>query len=415
MIDQLLGDRFHLAYHYESLATSVYALVVCKDGPRIKEANPSNGVNQVKVNGAPGYNGQRGWSMAQLADFIARGFPGNPVVDRTGLNGRYAFEAVEHKLGLKLESRKEPLDYIVIDHLERPTVNLDLHRSTVILTANPREEKPPMKRIALSGLLSLIPLLVVGQPSSAPSFEVASVKLHTFPPGAFGFGPVAGGDGANIRISGNRVTIGPTTFTRLIMAAYKVKDFQISGVPETLGQNQFYDIAAKVEGEGTPTLEQIRPLLQTLLHDRFQLQFHGETRELLVYDLVVSKNGSKLKESSGPRPAPPVAYNGPVIRFDLVDKSIADLIGFVAPHADRPVVDKTRLKGRYDFSLQYARDNPEAASHASDKSIFAAVEDLGLKLTPAKEATEVLVIDYAGRPSGNQMEIEPGPAAQYAI
>jgi hypothetical protein len=87
-----------------------------------------------------------------------------------------------------------------------------------------------MIRIALSGLLLLIPAGVLGQPSSAPSFEVASVKLHIFQPGAFGFGPGPGGNGANIRISGNRVTIGQSTFTRLVMSAYKVKDFQIAGV-----------------------------------------------------------------------------------------------------------------------------------------------------------------------------------------
>jgi uncharacterized protein (TIGR03435 family) len=258
-----------------------------------------------------------------------------------------------------------------------------------------------MKRIALSGLLLSMPLGVLGQPSSAPSFEVASIKLHTFLPGAFGFGPGPGGDGAKIRIGGNRITIGQSTFTRLVMAAYKVKDFQIAGVPETLGSDQFYDIVAKVEGEGTPTQEQVLPLLQTLLADRFQLHLHHETKELSVYDLVVGKNGPKLKESTGPRPPLPVAYNGPVIRFDLLDKSIADLVGFVTPNVDRPVVDKTDLTGRYDFSLEYTRSNPDQASNDFDRSIFAAVQNLGLKLAPAKEPAEVLVIDHAERPSGN--------------
>jgi uncharacterized protein (TIGR03435 family) len=258
-----------------------------------------------------------------------------------------------------------------------------------------------MIRVALSGLLLSIPLGVLGQPSSAPSFEVASVKLHTFPPGAFGFGPGPGGDAANIRIIGNRVTIGQSTFTRLVMAAYKVKDFQVAGVPGTLGSDQFYDIIAKVEGEGIPTLEQVRPLLQTLLADRFQLHLHRETKEISAYNLVVGKNGPKLKESTGPRPPLPVAYYGPVIRFDLLDRSIADLIGFVAPNVDRPILDMTDLTGRYDFSLEYTRGDPDGASHDFDRSIFAAVQELGLKLAPAKEPAEVLVIDRAERPSGN--------------
>jgi uncharacterized protein (TIGR03435 family) len=115
----------------------------------------------------------------------------------------------------------------------------------------------------------------------------------------------------------------------------------------------------------------------------------------------VGKNGTKLKESTGPRPPLPVAYNGPVIRFDLLDRSISDLIAFVAPNVDRPVLDKTDLTGRYDFSLEYTRGNPEGASYDSDRSIFAAVQDLGLKLAPAKEPAEVLVIDHAERPSEN--------------
>jgi len=257
-----------------------------------------------------------------------------------------------------------------------------------------------MKRIAFAILLST-PFVASGQPAAGPTFEVASVKLHTFLPGSFGFGPGAGGSAANIRISSNRIDIALSTFTRLVMAAYSVKDFQIVGVPATLGDQLFYDITAKVEGEGTSTLEQVRPMLQNLLADRFQLQFHRETKELSVYDLVVDKNGPKLVESTGPRPPRPVVYNGPDIRFNLLDRPIADLVSFVAPNVDRPVVDKTGLTGRYDFSLEYARSNREAAQEDSDRSVFAAVRALGLKLAPAKEPAEVIVIDHAEKPSAN--------------
>lgn len=189
-----------------------------------------------------------------------------------------------------------------------------------------------MKPIVLSSLLLLIPVLVLGRPAAAPSFEVASVKLHTFPPGAFGFGPGPGGEEANIHISGNRVTIGQSSLTRLVMAAYNVKDFQIAGVSATLlGLDQLYDITAKVEGEDTPALEQVRLMLRSLLAERFQLRLHRETKELPVYNLVVGKNGPKLKASTGPRPPQPVAYNGPVIQFNLLDRSVADLVRFVAP------------------------------------------------------------------------------------
>jgi uncharacterized protein (TIGR03435 family) len=139
-VQSLLAERFKLVSHRESRVTSVYTLVVGKDGAKLRKADENSTVNQVKVNGVPAYGGEKGWPISQLADFLSRGFPGTPIIDKTGLEDRYAFEfdftvepgtppgdtmaaAVERKLGLKLESRKEPLDYIVVDRLERPTGN----------------------------------------------------------------------------------------------------------------------------------------------------------------------------------------------------------------------------------------------------------------------------------------------------
>jgi uncharacterized protein (TIGR03435 family) len=140
MVQSLLADRFKLTVHHETRPLSVYALVVGKGGAKVRKADENSTVNQVKVNGVPSFGGEKGWPMSQLADFLARGFPGTPVIDKTGLEGRYAFEfdftvepgtppgdtmaaAVEQKLGLKLESRKEPFDFVVIDRLEKPTGN----------------------------------------------------------------------------------------------------------------------------------------------------------------------------------------------------------------------------------------------------------------------------------------------------
>ena len=59
-----------------------------------------------------------------------------------------------------------------------------------------------------------------------------------------------------------------------------------------------FDIVANAPGEGTPTGDDVRRMLQTLLADRFQLKLHRETKERPVYALVVAKNGPKLKESA---------------------------------------------------------------------------------------------------------------------
>jgi uncharacterized protein (TIGR03435 family) len=140
MVQALLADRFHLAFHRETRPTPIYALVQGKSKPKLSVANPDSTVNQVKINAAPSFGGDKGWPLSQLADFLGRGFPGMPVLDRTGLDGRYAFSfdftvepgrppgdnmaaAVEQSLGLKLESRKEPIEFIVVDHLDRPAGN----------------------------------------------------------------------------------------------------------------------------------------------------------------------------------------------------------------------------------------------------------------------------------------------------
>jgi len=262
-----------------------------------------------------------------------------------------------------------------------------------------------MKSLTLAGLVLSTPLVLLAQSIATPAFEVASVKPHPFPPGTFGFGPQ--GYTNPIRIAGNRVTLSQNTLTGLVMNAYNVKDYQISGMPEwARGRNQLYDIEAKTEGEAAATMEIVRPMLQTLLADRFQLKLHRETKELPVYNLVVGKQGSKLKESVGPRPPLPVTYaRPPLVRLNLLDRPIEFIVSIIASNADRPVLDKTGLTGRYDFLLEFTASNPDLVprdSPDSDRSIFAAVqEQLGLRLVPVKEPTEVLVIDHADRPTAN--------------
>ena len=240
-----------------------------------------------------------------------------------------------------------------------------------------------------------------------PAFEVASVKPHDFPQGVFGFSGI--GTSA-IRISGNRVTLNVVTLSGLVRDAYNLRDFQITGAPgwmDQRGRQQFYDIAAKTEGDGAPTLDQVRQMLQTLLADRFHLKIHREMKELPVYDLVVGKNGIRLKESTGDSkpPADGFTQSGPLWRLKMVNRSMADIVNQLASNVDRPVLDKTGLTGLYDFTLEFVHNNPDLVASDSpdaDRSIFGAIQDqLGLKLVPAKEPAEILVIDHAERPSEN--------------
>ena len=64
-----------------------------------------------------------------------------------------------------------------------------------------------------------------------------------------------------------------------------------------MSNDTLYDITAKAEGDGTPTRDQFRQMLQALLADRFKLKVHREPVETAVYALIVGKGGPKFKPS----------------------------------------------------------------------------------------------------------------------
>ncbi len=271
-----------------------------------------------------------------------------------------------------------------------------------------------MKRIVTASLLLLTPLTVSGQPASAQAFEVASVKAHELPPGSFSFGTSL--RGSAIRISGNRVTT-RGTLTGLLLAAYDLRTFQLSGtptLPDKTGSDQLYDVEARTPGEGVPTMNQVRQMLGSLLADRFQLRFHRETKELPVYDLVTGNNPPKFKQSPADAETKTdvLLASSQLMRIKYTNVAIPELVIRIAPQFDRPLFDKTGLAGGYDFTFEYTPRRPdianssvaEAAAFASDGGVpivAALQQQLGLKVVQAKERVEILVIDHAARPSAN--------------
>ena len=175
------------------------------------------------------------------------------------------------------------------------------------------------------------------------AFEVASVKPHAFARNEFAFGTAS--RESPIRISGSRVTI-QGLLAGLLLTAYKLRTFQLEGVPEwrnEKGRNQIYDIEARAPGDRTPTIEEVRQMLQTLLAERFQLKFHRETRELPAYDLVVGNNRAKLKPSAPDAESRMVRIGRLGMNYSNV--SISELVLQIGPQFDRPLFDKTGLQG----------------------------------------------------------------------
>jgi uncharacterized protein (TIGR03435 family) len=129
MLRALIDDRFELRTHHEQREVAVYALMVGKSGPKLQPTPEPSSV----------HSGCRGTPLAcykvsipALAQMIPRMAPldiDRPVVDLTAIEGYYdiklasgpgrsIFDTIE-ELGLQLEPRKQPVDYTVIDHVER--------------------------------------------------------------------------------------------------------------------------------------------------------------------------------------------------------------------------------------------------------------------------------------------------------
>ena len=190
----------------------------------------------------------------------------------------------------------------------------------------------------------------------------------------------------------------------LLAFAYGIHRKQIVDEPGWLWTDH-YDIDGVLDIEGQPGLKQIQGIIRKLLADRFQLSFHHEKRELSVYALTVSKDGSKLVKSNGDSNGLPDISGsnnsaGRTLRF--TNTSMADLTLQLQFDLDRPVVDQTGLAGRFDSIFRWRNDETPTDDPNAPPGLFTAIQQqLGLKLEPAKALADVLVIDHVERPSSN--------------
>jgi uncharacterized protein (TIGR03435 family) len=220
------------------------------------------------------------------------------------------------------------------------------------------------------------------------------------------------------------------TLKTLIILAYKVREFQVTGGPGWITSDRF-DIDARPEqpseaedlsADSRQSTDQqrktradmVKARLQVLLEERGHLTIRRETKEQQVYALLVAKGGPKLQESQEKIPrmmAGRALLRGQSIEMDFLATELSNQLG-------RIVIDKTGLPGHYDFELKWTPDpgQPAAAPlppappgfelppppDPNGPSIFTALqEQLGLRLESQKAPVEFLVIDHVERPSEN--------------
>jgi uncharacterized protein (TIGR03435 family) len=257
-----------------------------------------------------------------------------------------------------------------------------------------------MRHPVLASLLIAGCRLVYGQTSS--EFDVASVKQldQTVQPGRPDLSFV-GTSGKPFHIAGRRVGV-KGTLHALIADAYGVKEYQVSAAPQW-ADSLIYEITATTSGDAVPTQDQVRPMLQSLLADRFQLKVHPDTKELPVYHLRQVKKSNLLK------PAGPDETFGwklsqtpdGFLRSKATRESIGDFVQLVGVSADRPVIDKTGITGDIDYDILISPPEGRGPEDVNRTIIYAVIDQLGLKLEPAKDSIAILVVDKADKPSAN--------------
>jgi len=213
----------------------------------------------------------------------------------------------------------------------------------------------------------------------AQTFEVASVKPNN-----------SGTGHSDVDTDGNLLRMKNVTLKACILWAFSVTDAQVSG-PSWLDSERF-DITAKTEsGKPEPRM------LQAVLAERFKLAVHRETKEQTLYELVVAKNGVKLKKSD-PGEDDMTSRRGHLTATRASMQRLASFLGGPNVRLGRPVVDKTGLDGVFDFTLDWTPDSDAEKSAGHAPSIFVALqEQLGLRLEARKGPVEVLIVDHVER------------------
>jgi uncharacterized protein (TIGR03435 family) len=230
-------------------------------------------------------------------------------------------------------------------------------------------------------------LAVPSAAQSQPAFDVVSIHRN-----------VHGGD-ARVDIVQGRVTMNNATLRTLIRNGYDIQNFQFAGGPSWLDSDA-YDISAITADHAEVSEKQYRALVRTLLAERFGLKVHWETRQGDVYALIVAKNGPKLKVGDHSKETGlNTNITGHEGRMVGINAPVFYLSTVLSNKLSHPVIDKTGLQGKYDWTLVW---DPDPGSESTEPSIFTAVqEQLGLKLDAQKGPVETLVIDSVERPSEN--------------
>lgn len=370
--------------------TSLYAAVLCGQTltgtwqGALKTPQAPNEELRIVIKVAPTESDK----LAATMYFIDRGATtrvASSAVTANGAGLRMSFDRINGTWEGRLSADGKTLDGTWTQGETRPLV---LTRATAETAWTIPDPPPPMQMM---------------DPKATPGFEVATIK------------PSNPDNPGYTRVSTNRsgtITTLNTTLFYLVRFAYDLHPKQLIGAPAWIDADKF-DITAKPDEPGFPTVRQMQSVLQKLLAERFGLVFHEEKRELSAYAITVAKGAAKIRKDEE---ATIPSFGGPPSGFVVRNATMAEFTSFVLlPFMDQPVVDQTGFgETRYSFILKFTPDpgmlppgaGPDAQPPAPDAdappNIFAAMEQqLGLHMQKTKAQVDVMVIDKVAKPSEN--------------
>jgi len=223
------------------------------------------------------------------------------------------------------------------------------------------------------------------KPAAHPTFEVASIRPHA---------PSQDTPQMLMTNEHGRLTYIGVTVRTLVRKAYNRKIYPLSNGPDPLSTDK-YDIIAK--GYEDASEEQTMLMLQALLAERFKLVVHREMKELIVYKMVIGKNGAKFHELTDGGDGGEIASGGGH-QIRARQMSMKLLAGNLQGYVGGAVIDATGLNGLYDIRLDFS----DESTPDGGPTLFEALQQqLGLKLEAGKGPVEVVVIDHVEKPSEN--------------
>jgi uncharacterized protein (TIGR03435 family) len=296
----------------------------------------------------------------------------------------------------------------------------------------------PARRFHTLLILSLLGAFAAASAQQQPKqFDVVSIRENRTggpSPSSFPLDPTA-----RYNYHGNLLAARNIPLLQLLVFAYAKNMYQIIDFRRQLpawARDTRFDVEARTEG--SPTKDDMRAMVRSMLEDRFQLKLHTETHETSVLRLEVvhpGKLGPKMRPYADTEPpcdtVPPYgnmsvaltpdgfpAYCGTMIWIPgtptgemrvggrrLTSADIALGVGAAADFTGSPVVDGTDLTGAYDLTLDYApvTSDPSRSAEMSNgiPLEIALRKQLGLKLEPGKGPVEIYVIDHVAKPSQN--------------